>query len=167
MKIWSSQGKVSPNLKYLLRGLLLWYAPPSWWHRVPCLGNINDVWWMRRSLDYPSSPSQFFPLKPPAPPTSTSFLCPSTFHWWGRRGAASGLFLRLFPDGWVGGARFVALCFVNFSRFSIFCGVWIGPFRIIRTFLFLWMKTDKKIPRCLYLWRTRFENVGVWRTCST
>ena len=73
MKIWRSQGKVSPNRKGLLPGLLLWYTPSHWWNRVPCLGNLHDARWMRQSLDAPFLTTQ------KSCPTTTSpsnlYLC--------------------------------------------------------------------------------------------
>ena len=117
LKLWRSQGNVSKNWKGLSRGLLIWYAPSSWWHRVTCLVNFHDAWWLRQSLDPPFSPPKNLALQAPASPPYTYYMCSETFPWWGRRGSASGRLLRIFPDGWFGGARFVAMCFVNFRNF--------------------------------------------------
>ena len=38
------------------------------------------------------------------------------------------------------------IMFCRFSQFSQFCGVWSGPRRIIRTFLFLWTKPELFCP---------------------
>ena len=85
MTIWRIQGKVSPNLKDLLQGLLLVCETSYWWHRVPCLGNLNDAWWMCWSLDSPSSPPENLALQAPAHPPSPSFMYLVTCPWWGRR----------------------------------------------------------------------------------
>ena len=95
----------------------MWYAPSSWLHRVICLGNIHDTWWMCQSLESPSSPPKNLDLQSPAPPPSPSDMFLATFPWLRRRGAASGIFLRIWPYGRVGGALFVALCFVYFRNF--------------------------------------------------
>ena len=117
LKLWIIQGKVSPNRKIPLQIIILWYSPHSWWNRVTFLVNIHDAWWMRRSLDSPSSPPQNISLQATSPPPYPSAMCLATCTWWGRRVAASGQFLRLWPHVRVGVERFVALCFVNFVNF--------------------------------------------------
>ena len=117
LNLWGSQGKVYPNQKGLLWGLLLWYAPFSLWHRVLCLGNLHDAWWIRRNLDPPSSPPKNIALQASTPPPSPSAKFLATCPWWGRIGEASGWFLRLWPHVRVRGARFLALCFVDFRNF--------------------------------------------------
>ena len=117
LKLWRSQGKVPPNIKDLLQGLIFLYESSSWWHRVPCLVNIHDAWWIRQSLVSPSSPPKTLALQVPASPPSPCAMCLSTRPLWGIRGASSRLFLRLFPNGQVGAARFVAFCFVGFCNF--------------------------------------------------
>ena len=120
LKIYRSEGKVSPNRKGLIMCLLLWYSPSYWWHRVPCLGNLHDTWWMRQSLDSPSSPPENIDLPSPYPLPSTPDVCLAACSWWGRRGTISGLLLMLCPHGRVGGACFLAFCFVNFCIFCDF-----------------------------------------------
>ena len=114
LKLWRIQGKVSTNLKGLLRSLLLWYGPSSWWHRVTCLVNTHVTWWLSWSMDCPPSSLENIALQASSPPPSTSAMGLATFPWWGQRGAASGGLMRLWPHGWVGGACFVALCFCQF-----------------------------------------------------
>ena len=117
MNLWRSQGKFSPNRKFLLWGLILSYAPSSWWHRVPCLVNLRDAWWMCWYLDSPSSPPENSCLQKPSHPPSPYSMCPSTFPLLVHRGAASGRLLSIWPHGQVRGARFVAMCFVDFRDF--------------------------------------------------
>ena len=143
LNIWRSQWELSPNLKGLLWGLIMWYAPSSWWLRVPCLRNIHDAWWIPWSLDPPSSPPEICALQAPGPPPSPYAICSSPFTWWGRMGAASGRFLMLWNHVRFGGTRFVELCFVNFCNFLQFCGVGSGPLQIIRNLLILLMKPGK------------------------
>ena len=117
LKIWVIQRKFYTNQKCLLWGLIMWYAPSSWWHRVPCLGNIHNTWWMRWSLEYPYSPPGNLTLQAPAPPPYLSDMCLATCTRWGRTGAVSKWLLRLWPHGRVEGTGFVVLCFVNFRNF--------------------------------------------------
>ena len=117
LKLWSIQGKVYPNRKSLLLWLLLWYEPSSWWHRVPFLVNLLDAWWMHRFLESPSSPTNSLYLQAPSPSAYPSSVCLAPFPWWGRRGAEYERLVRLWPHGRVRGARFMALCFVNFCNF--------------------------------------------------
>ena len=108
MNLCRSQWKVYPNQKGLLWDLLLRYAPLSLWNRAPCLG--IGCW-------TPLLTTRKKSLQVPPPPTSPSYMCLATCHWWGRRCAASGQLLRLCPHGQVRGARFVAFCFVGFCKF--------------------------------------------------
>ena len=81
LKLWSIQERVYKNEKGLLWSLFLWYAPSSWWHRVPCLENLHDAWWMSLSLDSPSSPPKNIDLQAPSPKTSPYAICSETCHW--------------------------------------------------------------------------------------
>ena len=117
LKLWRSQGKVFPNIKGLIWGLIMFYATSSWWHRVPCLRNLHDAWWIRWYLDSPSSPPQNRALQAPSPALSPSVTCLAACPWWGMRGEASRRLLRIWPHGLFGGARFVSFCFVNFCNF--------------------------------------------------
>ena len=117
LKIWRSQCKVSPNLKDLIWGLLLWYSPSSWWHISPFLVNLHYVWWMRRFLEPPSSPPENLSLQAPSPPPSPYSMCLANFTWLVHRGATSVISLGIWPHVRAGGARFVALWFVNFFNF--------------------------------------------------
>ena len=116
LKLCRSQGKVYPNRKGILWGLLLWYELSSCWHIFTCLGNLHDAWWMRWFLDYPSSPTDNIYLQAPTTPPSPSVMCLSTCTWWCKSGVASRIFLRLCTHGRVRGARFVVLCFINFRN---------------------------------------------------
>ena len=108
LKIRRIQYKVSPNLKDLIGGLLLGYAPSSWWHIAPCLVNIHYVWWKHQLLDPPSSPPESLALQAPSHPPSPYAMCLANFPWLGHRGATSGILLGIWPHGWVGSERFVA-----------------------------------------------------------
>ena len=163
MNIWRSQCKVSPNLKGVLWGLLLWYAPSYWWHRVTCLLNIHDTWWMRRSLDPPPHHTKIFPYNHQPPhPTPLPCIWPILPDYNG-----GGSIRAISEDlaSWPGRRRTVRGIVVHW--FSRFCGVWSILCCIIINILFLWMKPEIFLPRCLYSWRTWWENASVWRTCST
>ena len=128
MKLWRSQGNVSPNSKCLLTGpssviftaLLMEYSS--------LFGNLHGAWWMHWSLESPSSPPENLSLQAPVPSPSPAAVFFFTCPWWGKRGAASGKFLRLWPHGRVRSARFVAFCFVNFRDFCDF-----AEYGVVRT----------------------------------
>ena len=93
------------------------YSPTSWWYRVPSLVNLHNTWWICRSQDPPSPKPENILVQATAPTHYPSSMCLGTCTWRGQRGAAYGKLLRLLTHVRVGGARFVALCFVDFRDF--------------------------------------------------
>ena len=89
MKLCRIQENVSQNQKGLLRGLLWWYAPSSWWRTVTVLVNIYDAWWICASVDSPSSPPKNRALQAPSPPPCPSAIFLEIFPLWGRNSEVS------------------------------------------------------------------------------
>ena len=149
LKLYRSQGKVSPNRKVLLRGILLWYHHPL--GGIDFLGRENFM--IHDECVGLWTPPPYYPkILPYKNKSLHPLLMP--FAW------------PLIPDEGVGVqhlGNFLGFgpmsglevhgswhCFCWFSHFLWFYGVWIGLCHIIITLLSLWMKPVKTLPRSLY-----------------
>ena len=160
LKLCRIQGKIYPNRKDLLWCLLLWYVPSYWWHIVTFLRNIYEAWWMHRSMDFRSSQTENISLQAQSPPPSPSAVCLSPCPLCGQRDAESRWFLRLWPHGWVRGARFMALCFVNF-RYFCYSAEYGVAHAGLSEISFLWMIPGKSWP-----WASPHEEHYMKRSAS-
>ena len=148
MNLFRSQENVYPNIKGLLQGLLLLYAPSSWW--------LEFLFWVI-FMTYDEYVGCWTPLIPTQKSYPTSTI-PSTlplFHIFGHffmmkvKGCIIQAISEAFPPWTVQRHKVRGTGFYWFSSFLEFCRVWSSRRRIIITLLFLWVKPYRTFPRCL------------------